>query len=109
MNPFFFPPRSIQSVDPAKYVISLFRNEIASAVSSKALSDERLTATLNVLQERHPELAADLQLLVDLATTSGHLEGSRQSLDTILSQFRAELPYSVRVALGLVPNVKPAQ
>jgi hypothetical protein len=95
------------SVESAKFVIGLYLNEIAGNISTKALADERLMATLNVLEERHPDLAADLQMLVDLARTSGELDGSRQSVDTVLGQFRSALPDAIREALGL--KVKPAQ
>jgi len=99
MNPFFFPPRQIPNVGAALYVLGLYDQEIAGSVDQTQGLREQLDAIADVLRQKHPDLIPDLDLLIDAAVNVGQLQGARQDLDTLKSQFRASLPFGIRKSL----------
>jgi hypothetical protein len=99
MNPFFFPPRQIPNPESAVFVMGLYDHEIAGAVAQIKQLREQLDAIANVLKEKHPDLFADFDLLIETAINVGHLQGTREDLDIIKSQFRASLPVAIKKAL----------
>jgi len=99
MNPFFFPPRQIPNPAAASYVLSLYDHEIAGSIAQTKTVREQLDAVADALRQAHPDLAPDLDLLIESATNVGHLQGAREDLDILKSQFRASLPFAIRKAL----------
>ncbi len=99
INPFFFPPRQIPNVDAAIYVLSLYDQQVAANVAVSVAPQEKLDAIADVLRQKHPDLSADLDMLIGSATLVGQLQGVREDLDTVKKQFRASLPNAIRKAL----------
>lgn len=63
-----------------------------------------LDAITDVLKQAHPDLAPDLDLLIQAATNVGHLEGAREDLDIIRRQFYTSLPIAIQKALEVRPG-----
>jgi len=97
MNPFFFPPRQIPNIAAAEYVLSLYDHEIAGSVAQTKQLREQLDAIVDAHRQAHPDI--DLGLLVETAINVGQLQGAREDLDIIKSQFRASLPIAIKKAL----------
>lgn len=98
-NPFVFEPRKVTTVEQASYILSLYDRDIAMSVEQTKAFEDNLNAISDVLRQAHPDLAQDLDMLIEHAKLVGHAEGSRQDMDTIRSQFRSALPYEVKKRL----------
>jgi hypothetical protein len=96
MNPFIFDPRKITTPDAASYVASLYDKEVAASLDVSRAIEDNLNAVSDALHQTHPDLAADLDLLIEHAKYAGHAEGTRQDLNTLKSQFLAALPYAIK-------------
>ncbi len=110
MNPFTLPPQLLTTPPAAQAALDVYNAAIAGAVAVTDQAEETLDATLDVLTQTHPDLAPDLDKLVELARIAGHEEGGRQDLDTLKKQFTAFLPYKVKLALfGTTKRAKRAK
>jgi hypothetical protein len=99
MNPFSLNPRLVTTPAAAASVLKLYDNEIAQSVALTAHLQDNLSAIVDVMKQAHPDLADDLDLLVESAKYVGDEEGRRVDLDTMKSQFRLALPWAVKKAL----------
>ncbi len=99
INPFWFPPRQIPTVGAALYVLHLYDAQIQANVDVSTVPQEALDAIADVMLQKYPDLAVDLDQLIANAKLVGQLQGVRQDLDTIKQQFRDGLPVAIRKAL----------
>lgn len=102
MNPFIYEPRKIATKASANYVLGLYQSEIEQAMKIGQGIQETLNATVEVLANTHPNIEADLHLLIELARYAGHSDGRVQDLQVLSSQFRSALPWAIKKELGLV-------
>lgn len=98
LNLFAYWPRAA-TLPIARYVIRRLDVEIDTSEQVREIADERVAALLDVLTQKHPDLAADLKTLVDAGNDQGYDNAQTERLESFKSQFIGCLPADVRAQL----------
>jgi hypothetical protein len=96
MNYFVFSPKSLTGTPAARYVLGIYDADIAQARAVNSQTQDLLGATLDVLTKTYPDLANDLNLLVEQAKYAGHAEGHIQDAVAVRADFFTALPWAVK-------------